>query len=225
MAGGRSRRGAGARPDRRERPGAAQPGPPRSPHRRRRPRRSGHGRGRAASTTSVRSRSRPTPAGSAASTRTWPVRPVGPSCSPTSIDSTGLNVAGGRRRLPRARAGARRGRPRTASAGTRVSSSSTPGTASRRGSPSPVTPWPVRVAIGHGPRAGVGRPPGPPLRVRSGHLVGEPLGDAGDLFGLSVVHAARLLRARRRREVLVSSDVVRWCAPATSRFQARDRTR
>jgi class 3 adenylate cyclase len=52
-----------------------------------------------------------------------------------------------------------------------------------------------------------------PLRVRTGIAIGEPLGHAGDLFGLSVVKAARLCALAGDREVLVSAEVADAARP------------
>ncbi|MGH9275339.1 MAG: adenylate/guanylate cyclase domain-containing protein, partial [Acidimicrobiales bacterium] len=60
-----------------------------------------------------------------------------------------------------------------------------------------------------------------PFRVRTGISVGEPLGHAGDLFGLSVVRAARLCALAADREVLVSSEVIEGSRPAGVRFHRR----
>lgn len=70
------------------------------------------------------------------------------------------------------------------------------------------------VAIGLGlERASMGHPE-LPLLVRSGISIGEPLGDHGDLFGRSVIHAARLCRLAAGGEVLVSSDVADAVRPS-----------
>lgn len=53
-----------------------------------------------------------------------------------------------------------------------------------------------------------------PFRVRTGIAFGEPLGHAGDLFGLSVVRAARLCALAEDREVLLSSEVLEGARPA-----------
>ena len=47
-----------------------------------------------------------------------------------------------------------------------------------------------------------------PLLVRCGISSGEPLGNEGDLFGLSVVRAARLCAAATAGEVLVGPEIV-----------------
>jgi class 3 adenylate cyclase len=47
-----------------------------------------------------------------------------------------------------------------------------------------------------------------PLLVRCGLSSGEPLGNEGDLFGLSVVQAARLCAAAEAGEILVGPEIV-----------------
>lgn len=64
------------------------------------------------------------------------------------------------------------------------------------------------IAIGNGLERASAQHPDLPLRVRTGISVGEPLGNEGDLFGLSVVHAARLCALAGDGEVLVSNEVV-----------------
>ncbi len=53
-----------------------------------------------------------------------------------------------------------------------------------------------------------------PFRVRTGIAFGEPLGHAGDLFGLSVVRAARLCALAEDREVLLSREVLEAGPPS-----------
>lgn len=70
------------------------------------------------------------------------------------------------------------------------------------------------VAIGHGLERASVRHPELPLLVRSGISIGEPLGDQGDLFGRSVIHAARLCALAAGGEVLVSSEVADAVRPS-----------
>ena len=60
-----------------------------------------------------------------------------------------------------------------------------------------------------------------PLLVRCGVSSGEPLGNEGDLFGLSVVRAARLCAAATAGEVLVGPEIVSVARADGLRFQPR----
>jgi class 3 adenylate cyclase len=64
------------------------------------------------------------------------------------------------------------------------------------------------LAIGRGLERATALHPELPFQVRAGISVGEPLGNAGDLFGLSVVQAARLCSLADGGEVLVSTEVM-----------------
>lgn len=77
------------------------------------------------------------------------------------------------------------------------------------------------TAIGSGLERVTVLHPDLPLQVRIGISVGEPIGHEGDLFGLSVVRAARLCGLAGPGEVLVTDEVVADARPDSAGFNAR----